>query len=235
RARRFTRPPSRVPRGGAGRRRHHDRRVPPFGRPRHRRAGEHRAVRGARGEARRNARSLAPDRRRGLDDERPPGRPVGKDGQAEGVPRFRHLRSRPAPRRNEDERDDHRRQHRPGGGDLRRGALRRRRGPLRRRRRAGEARVTATTATRQTFAGLTHWEIAFWYVLIAVSTGIFAWGVARLVLRYRRGRASAPLEGLGRRVARASSIVFTHRWIKRRDPLAGVGHALIFYGFLVLF
>jgi Fe-S oxidoreductase len=89
--------------------------------------------------------------------------------------------------------------------------------------------------TRQTFAGLTHWEIVFWYVLIVISTGIFAWGVTRLVLRYRRGRAAAPTEGLGRRLARAASIVLTHRWIKRRDPLAGVGHALIFYGFLVLF
>jgi Fe-S oxidoreductase/nitrate reductase gamma subunit len=91
------------------------------------------------------------------------------------------------------------------------------------------------TETRQTFAGLTHWEIVFWYGLIVVSTAIFLWGVARLVLRYRRGRVSAPRGGLGRRLVRAASIVLTHRWIKRRDPLAGVGHALIFYGFLVLF
>jgi Fe-S oxidoreductase len=91
------------------------------------------------------------------------------------------------------------------------------------------------TETRQTFAGLTHWEIVFWYGLIVVSTAIFAWGVARLVIRYRRGRVSPPPGGLGRRLARAASIVLTHRWIKRRDPLAGVGHALIFYGFLVLF
>jgi Fe-S oxidoreductase/nitrate reductase gamma subunit len=91
------------------------------------------------------------------------------------------------------------------------------------------------TETRQTFAGLAHWEIVFWYVLIVVSTGIFSWGVARLVLRYRRGRVVAQQEGLGRRLARAAAIVLTHKWIKRRDPLAGVGHALIFYGFLVLF
>jgi Fe-S oxidoreductase len=92
------------------------------------------------------------------------------------------------------------------------------------------------TETRQTFAGLAHWEIVFWYVLIVVSTAIFFLGVARLALKYRRGRSS-PLElrGLGGRVVRAAAIVFTHRWIKRRDPLAGIGHALIFYGFLVLF
>ena len=38
------------------------------------------------------------------------------------------------------------------------------------------------TETRQTFAGLAHWEIVFWYVLIVVSTAIFFWGVAMLAL-----------------------------------------------------
>ena len=38
--------------------------------------------------------------------------------------------------------------------------------------------MLAATETRQTFAGLAHWEIVFWYCLIAVSTAIFAWGVA---------------------------------------------------------
>jgi len=91
------------------------------------------------------------------------------------------------------------------------------------------------TETRQTFAGLAHWEIVFWYGLIVVSTAVFFWGVARLVLRYRRGRSTVELRGIGRRALRAAGIVLTHRWIKRRDPLAGIGHALIFYGFMVLF
>src|SRR5439155_5099656 len=202
-------------------------------RPRHRRAGPHRHVRGARREARRDARGLAPDRRRRLDAERTAGRPVRQDGQAQGLPRLRDLGRRAAPRRDEDQRDDHRREHGPGSSDLRRGALRRRRRPLRRRRRAGEARVSET---RQTFAGLSHWEIVFWYGLIVVSTGIFVWGVARLVLRYRRGRQEPfELQALPRRLARAAGVVLTHRWIRRRDPVAGLGHALIFYGFLVLF
>ena len=76
------------------------------------------------------------------------------------------------------------------------------------------------TETRQTFAGLAHWEIVFWYVLIVVSTAIFFLGVALLVLKYRRGGSSKPVGGIGdlaRRVVRAATIVFTHRWIKRRD------------------
>jgi Fe-S oxidoreductase/nitrate reductase gamma subunit len=91
------------------------------------------------------------------------------------------------------------------------------------------------TETRQTFAGLAHWEIVFWYGLIVVSTSVFFYGAARLALKYRRGRSTVELHGIGRRAIRAAAIVFTHRWIKRRDPLAGVGHVLIFYGFLVLF
>ena len=97
------------------------------------------AVRAARREAGRRALGVAPARRRGLDAERAPGRPVGQDGQAEGLPRAGHLRRRAAPRRHEDERDDHRRQHRPGGGDLRRRPLRGRGGPVRRRGGAREA------------------------------------------------------------------------------------------------
>ena len=89
--------------------------------------------------------------------------------------------------------------------------------------------------TRETFAGLSDWQIALWYALIAVSTAIFAWGVVRLVLKYRRGRGNFPTDQPGRRVARTAWIVLTHVWIKRRDGVAGLAHALIFYGFVVLF
>jgi Fe-S oxidoreductase/nitrate reductase gamma subunit len=91
------------------------------------------------------------------------------------------------------------------------------------------------TPTRSTFAGLSTWEIVFWYCLIAVSTAIFVWGVVRLVLKYRRGRGGFGFDEPLTRLRRAAVVVFTHSWIKRRDPLAGAGHFLIFYGFLVLF
>ena len=91
------------------------------------------------------------------------------------------------------------------------------------------------TATRQTFAGLAHWEIVFWYVLIVISTAVFFWGIWRLVRKYRLGRRSLPVDAPARRLVRTASIVLTHRWINRRDPVAGVAHLLIFYGFVVLF
>jgi len=89
--------------------------------------------------------------------------------------------------------------------------------------------------TRETFAGLSDWQIGLWYGLIAVSTAIFAWGVLRLVLKYRSGRGDLPRDRLVHRVARTVRIVLAHTWIKRRDGVAGLAHAMIFYGFVVLF
>ena len=95
--------------------------------------------------------------------------------------------------------------------------------------------LAAAEQTRETFANLGTWELVVWYVLILLSTAIFAWGMFRLVQKYRRGRGGFALERPGRRLARTAKVVFTHSWIRRRDPLAGLGHLLIFYGFVVLF
>jgi Fe-S oxidoreductase len=90
--------------------------------------------------------------------------------------------------------------------------------------------------TRETFAGLETWQIVLWYGLIVLSVAIFAWGVARLVLKYRRGRREQ--QPIGRpieRAVRTARIVATHAWIRRREPLSGLAHLLVFYGFVVLF
>ena len=89
--------------------------------------------------------------------------------------------------------------------------------------------------TRETFAGLETWQIVLWYVLIAISVAIFVFGVVRLVLKYRRGRTTERIASRIERAKRAARIVATHAWIRRRDPLAGLGHLLVFYGFVVLF
>src|SRR5271165_1285579 len=88
--------------------------------------------------------------------------------------------------------------------------------------------------TRQVFIGLSRSEVMAWYGLIVISTTIFVWGVARLVAKYRRGRPEG-LDHPWKRLERMVETVFSHRWITRRDRVAGVGHALVFYGFLVLF
>ena len=73
-----------------------------------------------------------------------------------------------------------------------------------------------------------------WYGLIVVSTTIFVWGVARLVTKYRKGRPEG-LDHPFKRLEQMVETVFSHRWITRRDRRAGIGHALVFYGFLLLF
>jgi len=91
--------------------------------------------------------------------------------------------------------------------------------------------------TRTVFDGLSLAEIILWYGLIVVSTAVFTWGVVRLVAKYRAGRQTntIPLSELVSRLAAMTGIVFSHKWIKRRDSVAGLGHLLIFYGFLLLF
>jgi Fe-S oxidoreductase/nitrate reductase gamma subunit len=91
--------------------------------------------------------------------------------------------------------------------------------------------------TRETFDGLGTAGLVVWYALSALSTAIFLYGVYRLARRARAGRgaarpASAPLR---RRVGRAARVVLTHAWIRRRAGVAGLAHAGVFYGFLVLF
>jgi hypothetical protein len=89
--------------------------------------------------------------------------------------------------------------------------------------------------TRETFAGLETWQIVLWYGLIGLSVAIFFYGVAQLVLKYRRGRTKAPVGNPLQRAVATTKIVATHAWIRRRDPLSGLGHLLVFYGFVVLF
>jgi len=89
--------------------------------------------------------------------------------------------------------------------------------------------------TRQTFEGLAAWEIAIWYGLVALSTAVLVFGCARLVMKYRRGRRLSPVEHPVRQMVRSAAAVLSHSTIRRRHPLAGLGHLLIFYGFVVLF
>jgi Fe-S oxidoreductase len=95
--------------------------------------------------------------------------------------------------------------------------------------------VLAETATRDTFAGLETWQIVLWYSLIVLSVAIFVYGVLRLFLKYRRGRGHETIGNRRERAVRVAKVVLTHAWIRRRDPMAGLGHLLVFYGFMVLF
>jgi Fe-S oxidoreductase len=89
--------------------------------------------------------------------------------------------------------------------------------------------------TRETFDGLPTWALVLWYSLIALSVAILFYGIARLVLKYRRGRTRTPIGSPRERALRTVRVIATHSWIRRREPVAGLAHLLVFYGFVVLF
>ena len=78
---------------------------------------------------------------------------------------------------------------------------------------------------------------ALWYVLAALSSLVFLYGVARPVVKYRGGRRDGlpPRSELPARTRDALRTVVSHASIKRRDRYAGRAHAGLFYGFVVLF
>ena len=190
-------------------------------------ADERRRVRGDRRAAQRDAGRLAAAGRRRARERGAPGRAVGQDGQAEGLPRARDLGRDPAPGRHAQGGHDHRRQHRPGGADLPGRPLRRGRRPLRR----GTGAAPALRVTREVFWHFPGWLEALWYVLAVASVGVFAYGLWRPLRHYRRGRATAAALRRGAEDrARAS------RTVRRRDTPAPASRTpAMFYGFVTLF
>jgi Fe-S oxidoreductase/nitrate reductase gamma subunit len=90
------------------------------------------------------------------------------------------------------------------------------------------------SATRETFTSVSTLGKVAWYGLVIVSTAVFAAGVALLVRKYRRGRRETDFGGVRERLVRTVRVVASHAWIRRRDPVSGVAHLLVFYGFLIL-
>ena len=87
---------------------------------------------------------------------------------------------------------------------------------------------------RETFETLAPWEVVLFYLLIPVVLAVFFYGAWRLVRKYRGGRGKTRVDHLWRRLRGVSLEFLVHRAIGRRDRLAGFGHLLISYGFVVL-
>jgi Fe-S oxidoreductase/nitrate reductase gamma subunit len=96
----------------------------------------------------------------------------------------------------------------------------------------------ASVATRPVFWHFAVWLKVVWYVLAVASIVVFAYGVARPLVKYRRGQGAAglpPARAIPGLLARGLRELLSHTTIKRRDPAAGWAHRAIFYGFIVLF
>src|ERR1700733_12579373 len=99
--------------------------------------------------------------------------------------------------------------------------------------------LAASVKTRPVFWHFVPWLKVVSYVLAVSSVIVFLYGVARPLVKYRRGHGGAwpPVawRELPGRLAGGLALLLSQRTIGRRSRVAGVAHGGIFYGWLVLF
>ena len=94
------------------------------------------------------------------------------------------------------------------------------------------------SVTREVFEGLGPTGEAVFYILTAIATAVFVAGLGLKLRKYLRGRGEDRFGSLSGFFGRASAGVIataTSRTVGKRDPYAGVFHAAIMWGFIVLF
>ncbi|MGH2873690.1 MAG: hypothetical protein ACRDL5_14660, partial [Solirubrobacteraceae bacterium] len=100
-------------------------------------------------------------------------------------------------------------------------------------------RALASVETRPVFWHFVTWLRVLWYVLAVLSVVVWAYGIARPFLKYRRGNGGPwppyPWRELPGRLWRGLQLLASHRTIGRRDRVAGLAHRGIFWGWMVLF
>ncbi len=97
-----------------------------------------------------------------------------------------------------------------------------------------ELNHNAEQITRILFQEFPTWMLVSFYIAAFATIAIFLYGCFVQVRKYRYGQ---PLHfnELGQGIVGMIKDVFSHRTIKRRDSSAGLLHALIFFGFALLF
>lgn len=94
---------------------------------------------------------------------------------------------------------------------------------------------TPQDITRVLFEGFSSWSIGLFYLMGFASIGVFLYGVYVQIRKYRRGQPDASWGNFWVRFVDMFKTMMTHRTLKRRDNKAGRAHALIFFGFVLLF
>ncbi len=94
-----------------------------------------------------------------------------------------------------------------------------------------EAGVPAREVFRHFPGGL----VVLFYAIALVAMGISAWGFWRRFQKYRRGRPDDRWKEPWRRLSGAAAAIGRHTTLRKRAPLAGWSHLLIFWGFVTLF
>ena len=88
--------------------------------------------------------------------------------------------------------------------------------------------------TRILFRDFPLWMMVVFYITGFSALGSFAYGTYAQIRKYRRGVSSGAWSPFWPRVLGMIGSVLSHRTIKRRDTAAGVTHAWIFFGFVLL-
>ena len=94
------------------------------------------------------------------------------------------------------------------------------------------------SVTRKVFEGLSSGQELLFYVLAFISTAIFFVGLGLKVRKYLRGRFEDRFgspAAFARRALAGIGAAAANRTVARRDPYAGLFHAAIMWGFVVLF
>jgi nitrate reductase gamma subunit len=94
------------------------------------------------------------------------------------------------------------------------------------------------SVTRVVFEGLGPTGEAIFYVLAAIATAIFLVGIGLKLRKYLRGRAEdrfGSASGFLRLATAGLVATATNRTVRKRDAYAGLAHAAIMWGFIVLF
>ena len=91
------------------------------------------------------------------------------------------------------------------------------------------------TPAREVFRHFPGALIALFYAASVLALAVCGWGLWRRGRKYARGRPAHRARALGRRLVRAATAVGVHTTLARGNPLAGLAHAGIFWGFGALF
>jgi Fe-S oxidoreductase len=88
--------------------------------------------------------------------------------------------------------------------------------------------------SRILFQDFPAWMINSFYVVALVALAVFGYGCYLQIRKYRRG-SSYKFADVGSGLRRMVEALLTHHPVRRRDVPAGYSHALIFFGFVLLF
>lgn len=94
--------------------------------------------------------------------------------------------------------------------------------------------IFAATVTREILWNIPGWARALMYLLFLAAVALCLMGVARRVRYWRQGREAGEPVSLGKACRRLwrDAVLQVRIW---RSGAAGLGHALVFWGFIVLF